>query len=152
MQVAHSNSDANAPHREKNTPTGPNHGKSALVLLAFVVILIIAASSTTVSRNKIDANNKLQTRIEALESQLGITISDSKKSGDTMEDKIKKLDARLTTAHNDITQLTTALNDKTKKTLDAHDKSLSNLQSNVSDIKKSVAQNEKLGSDSKQRG
>ena len=134
---------------KKNTPA-TSHGKSALVLLAFAVMLIIAGFLHYRITQQIDANNKLQARTEALESQLGISISDSKKSGDTMEDKIKKLDARLTTAHNDITQLTATLNDKTKKTLDAHDKSITNLQSNVSDIKKSVAQNEKLGSDSKQ--
>ncbi|HRF88216.1 MAG TPA: hypothetical protein PK244_06405 [Pseudomonadales bacterium] len=134
---------------KKNTPA-TSHGKSVLVLLAFAVMLIIAGFLHYRITQQIDANNKLQARTEALESQLGISISDSKKSGDTMEDKIKKLDARLSAVSDDIAKLNSAINDKTKKTLDAHDKSLASLQTNISDIKKLVAQIEKLGSDGKQ--
>ena len=134
---------------KKNTPA-TSHGKSVLALLAFAVMLIIAGFLHYRITQQIDANNKLQARTEALESQLGISISDSKKSGDTMEDKIKKLDARLSAVSDDIAKLNSAINDKTKKTLDAHDKSLASLQTNISDIKKSVAQIEKLGSDGKQ--
>lgn len=120
-------------------------GKNLLLLLAFGAILLITGFLHYRITQQIDANNKLQARLETLESQLGIT--DSKKSGDTLDEKIKKMDARLNTANNDIGKLSTALNEKTKKTLDAHEKSLSTLQANLSDVKKSIAQNDKQNSD-----
>lgn len=133
---------------KKLAATGGNgRSKNFLLLLAFGVMLLIAGFLHYRITQQIDANNELQARLETLESQLGITITDSKKSGDTMDEKIKKLDARLSTANDDITKLSTALNDKTKKTLDAHEKSLSTLQANLADVKKSVAQNDKQNSD-----
>lgn len=122
-------------------------GQSILTLLAFAVLLVIAGFLHYRITQQMDANHQLQVRLEALESQLGITITDSKQAGDTMDDKIKKLDARLSAANTDITKLSAALNDKTKKTLDAQEKSIANLQATIADLKKSLAQNDKQNND-----
>ncbi|MEZ5540275.1 MAG: hypothetical protein R3E63_10100 [Pseudomonadales bacterium] len=138
--------------------TAPNSRFTHFLLLIILgVMLLISGFLHYRITQQTDASNKLQTRLETLESQLGISITDNKKTGDTMGDKINKLDARLNSANKEINQLTATLNDKTKKALDTQEKSLNTLQANLAELKKSLAQTDKqngevakLASDSKQ--
>lgn len=136
---------------EKKTSTARSNtggrGQSILTLLAFAVLLVIAGFLHYRITQQIDTNNKLQTRLEALESQLGVTITDNKKIGDTMDDKIKKLEARSTSNSESLSKLTATINDKLKKSVDEHEKSINTLQTNIADIKKTITQNDKQNND-----
>lgn len=89
------------------------------------------------------ANAKLQNRIEALESQLGVASTAVNQTSETLGEKLKQLEGRLTATNSEIAKLWAVANDKTKKSLEEQGKSLALLQTGVSELKKTLSQVEK---------
>ncbi|MBP8030763.1 MAG: hypothetical protein KAY78_06295 [Pseudomonadales bacterium] len=134
--------------RSSNKPAGEPSFLKQVVVTAMLLALT-AACGLFHYRNtqQQDVNAKLQMRLEALESQLGVTASTATHTSETLGEKVKSLEGRLTTTNSEISKLWGVTNDKTRKTLEEHEKSLTALQLNIADIKKSAAQIEKSASD-----
>lgn len=141
------------PSQHSNSPGSgatPSFAKQAATI--FMFIALTGACGLLHYRNiqQQEANAKLQTRLEALESQLGVTVSAASHTSETLGEKVKSLDGRIAAANTEITKLWSVTNDKTRKSLDEHEKTLATLQAAVTDLKKSLGDATRVAAEAKQ--
>lgn len=123
--------------------------KQAATVLMFIALTATCGLLHYRNTQQQEANTKLQTRLEALESQLGVTVSAASQTSETLGEKVKSLDGRLATTNTEITKLW-AVNDRTKKSLDEHEKALATLQAAVTDARKSIGDASKVATEARQ--
>lgn len=136
--------------RNTSSSSSPSFIKQAFVVLMFMALTAICGLFHYQNTQQQMLNTKLQMRLEALESQLGVTASTATQTSETLGEKVKALDGRLATANTEIGKLWAVTNEKNRKMLDEHEKTLASLQATSIDLKKSVAEAIKTATESKQ--
>lgn len=140
-----------SPHSNNSgSVTAPSLAKQAATVFMFIALTVACGLLHYRNTQQQEANAKLQTRLEALESQLGVTVSAASHTSETLGEKVKSLDGRLATANTEITKLWAVTNDKTRKSLDEHEKALATLQASVADVKKSAGDASRVAAEAKQ--
>ena len=132
-----------------------SNSSPSFIKQAFIVLMLIALTATCglfhyQNTQQQMLNAKLQIRLEALESQLGVTASAATQTSETLGEKVKALDGRLATANTEIGKLWAVTNEKNRKTLDEHEKTLASLQAATADLKKTAAEAIKIANEGKQ--
>ena len=135
---------------KSDSSAAPSFFKQAATVLMFIALTAVSGLLHYRNTQQQEANAKLQTRLEALESQLGMTVSAASHTSETLGEKVKSLDGRLASANTEIAKLWAVTNDKTRKTLDDHEKALSTLQASIADAKKSGMDTSKVATEAKQ--
>lgn len=134
---------------KSGSSAAPAFIKQAATVLMFIALTAACGLLHYRNTQQQEANAKLQTRLETLESQLGVTVSAASHTSETLGEKVKSLDGRLATANTEIAKLW-AVNDKNRKVLDDHEKTLAPLQASVTDVKKSLVDTSKAATEAKQ--
>jgi chromosome segregation ATPase len=140
---------ASASRNTASPSTVSQTGIGKQIFVGVIMVVLIATSGLfhyQITQQQV-TNTKLQTRLETLESQLGVTSSTANQTSETLGEKLKQLEGRLTVTNSEVAKLWAVANDKTKKSLEEHDKSLTSLQAGLSDIKKALAQGEKTATE-----
>lgn len=123
-----------------------------LFILWTAVVLLVACSGYFhyLNTRQSELNQKLQQRLESLETQLGMTTSSATQASQSLGDKVAELDTRLKATDGEIRKLWSITNDKNKKILDGHSskldeiaKQMTSIQNAVGDMKKSSDQTDK---------
>lgn len=152
-RAGHVASSRTSPYPPRNSAAAS--GSTSFVMQATVALVLLALIATCGffhyrnTQQKM-LNDKLQARIEALESQLGVTASAANQTSETLGEKVKALEGRLATTNTEISKLWAIANDKTKKALDEHDKALAALQASTAELKKSGADAARTASEARQ--